>query len=80
MVRLKNGFINALDYLEIFKTKLFELALSGDLKDFCTLVQDNDIRIFYPRKRMQTVKLTPSFAINNYSYFTPLLVAVQKGH
>lgn len=76
MVRLKNGFNNALEYLEIFKTKLFEQALAGELKDFCTLVQDNDVRLFHPRKRMQTVKLTPSFSINNYSYFTPLLVAV----
>jgi len=55
--------------------KLFELAQAGDLLAFKNKVTENDIRVF-KRKRLETVKLTPSFAINRYSYPTPLLWAI----
>jgi hypothetical protein len=59
--------------------KLFDLAQNGDFAGFKLKVTDNDIRTFR-RKRLETVKLTPSFAVNRYSYFTPLLWAIQNKH
>lgn len=42
-------------------------------------IKESDIRVF-KRMRLQTVKLTQSFRINNYAALTPLIVAVQNKH
>ncbi len=59
--------------------RLFDMATQGDGKVFSQAIKDSNIKVFR-RKRLPIVKLTPSFTINNYSYFTPLLVAIQNKH
>lgn len=82
VVRLKApGLMNPLDYEAVFGVKLFALAESGSLSEFCACVEENDVRLFSRRKRHETIaRLLPkSFqGIVRYGYFTPLLVAVQK--
>lgn len=78
VVKLGHGFVNGQEYDEQL-IKLFELAEQGDLQGFKKKVTDNDVRIF-KRKRLETVKLTPSFAVNRYCSFTPLLWAIQYRH
>ncbi len=74
IVKLKHGFVNASEYDDECM-KLFDLAFDGELTGFKNKVTDNDIR-FFRRKRLETVKLTPSMNVNRYSYFTPLLWAI----
>jgi hypothetical protein len=80
VVKLKApGVANSLDYEQIFGVKLFQLAESGSLREFCDLVQENDIRLFSKRKRYETVsrKMPTSFqGLNRYGYMSPLLVAI----
>lgn len=63
--------------------QLFTLAESGSLREFCALVEENDIRLFSKRRRWESVArhLPKSFqGLNRFGYFTPLLIAIQKGH
>ena len=34
----------------------------------------------FKRKKYETVELSDSFGITRFGYFTPLLVAIQRGH
>ena len=43
---MKYGFVSALDYDQLFTTKLFTLAESNDPSEFNQVVRDNDVRMF----------------------------------
>jgi hypothetical protein len=84
VVKLKApALTSAIDFEQIMSKKIFELAESGSLREFCDLVIENDVRLFTRRKRYETVArfLPKSFGgINRYGYFSPLLVAIQYKH
>ena len=81
VVKLKApALASSMDFELLMTKKLFELAETGQLRDFCDVIQENDVRLFTRRKRYETVArfLPKSFhGINRYGYFSPLLVAIQ---
>jgi hypothetical protein len=80
VVKLRaSSLVSALDYEKVFGGKIFTLAEEGHLREFCELVQENDVRLFSKRKKMETIakQLPKSFSdINSHGYFSPLLVAI----
>jgi hypothetical protein len=81
VVKLKApALTSSIDFETILGKRIFELAETGSLREFCDLVLENDVRLFTRRKRYETVSrfLPKSFSgINRYGYFSPLLVAIQ---
>jgi len=73
------GLTNSMDYEQVFGVKLFQFAENGSLREFCDLVQENDVRLFSKRKRYETFarQMPKSFqGLNRYGYFSPLLIAI----
>ena len=73
------ALINSIEYEQIFGAKLFALAESGSLREFCEVVLENDVRLFSKLKRYETISssLSKNFTgISRFGYFTPLLVAI----
>ena len=56
VVKLKApALTNQTEYDQIMGVQIFQLAETGSLREFCALVEENDIRLFSKRKRWETV-------------------------